>query len=353
MNKNKQPKHYLGHKAWATLITCISSILFFCTTAKANMPDNNTSSNIQISTFAEYELKKEQTVVSLLPYNTNTIIRYIERDKEETRVTIATPIEDNNSWVRFDSNFFIIDKKSGDRYCIRGVTRGIELNKKIWIKGQRGRMIEFTVIFPPLPSKVKYVDIREDVPQSVYENIGGNKWHFNNLAVQSYKPTKERIQYYNKDGSPKVSQDMQHIDLTDRQIVISPFLYENKTTISRIERDKKETRITIAVPIHGDRTWLMLSKGFCIVDCNRGETYQIKSLTRGMELNKVLWINGHRGKMAEFTMVFPPIKSNIKYIHLYTKYPEKGALSPLGGNTISWYNVPVKAYELSTGKIIY
>ena len=91
-----------------------------------------------------------------------------------------------------------------------------------------------------------------------------------------------------------------------------------------------------------------------MVDSKRGTAYKIKSLTRGIELNKILWINGHRGEMIEFTMVFPPLKSRVKYIDLYTKYPNEGTLIPLdAAEPWQWRNIRVKDYEQQTGKIIY
>lgn len=304
----------------------------------------------------EYELRKDQIVYSFQPISTPSMqLVCIDRDKKETRVTVAVPVSWDEQWFRFDSNFSIRDLKKGDIYRIRSLTRDIPLNRKLFIKGQRGRMMEFTMVFPPLPSKVKNVDIYEHSPNSIeYSQNQGYLWHIKNINVKSYRPTKERKQYYYENGTPKTSRDMEFADLTKEQIVLSPMPLTSKPTIQRIETDKHETRVTVAVPIYWDRNWITHSKGFCMVDSKRGKVYKIKSLTRGIELNKILWINGYRGKMLEFTMIFPPLKSKVKYIDLYTKYPEEGTLVPLNADKPwQWYNIRVKDYEQQVGKIIY
>lgn len=304
----------------------------------------------------EYVLRKDQIVCSFLPITAPSMqLICIDRDKKETRVTVAVPVTFDDQWFRFDSNFSIRNIKNGDIYRIRSLTRDIPLNQKFFIDGMRGRMVEFTMIFPPLPSKVKVVDIYEYSPNSAeYHQEQGYLWHMKNITVKAYRPTKQRKQYYYENGTPKTSRDMEFQNLTEDQIVLSPTPVTSGPTIQRIETTNNETRVTVAVPIHWDRNWVSHSKGFCMVDSKRGKVYQIKSLTRGIELNKIVWINGYRGKVVEFTMVFPPLKSNVKYIHLYTKYPEEGTLLPLdAGKPWQWYNIRVKDYEQQVGKIIY
>ena len=84
-------------------------------------------------------------------------MRFIERSKEDTRVTLAIPIHYDRHWLQFEKGLSIVDEDSKDVYRIRSVTRGIELNRVYWVVGQEGQMLEFTLVFPPLDRKVKTV----------------------------------------------------------------------------------------------------------------------------------------------------------------------------------------------------
>lgn len=317
-------------------------------------PRNNYQEERIYDDESEIELSERQLVESSHPFQGWTSIRYIEPLKNETRVVVITPLYDTRAWIKFNKGYCLVDNETGDIYKIRSVTRDMPLNKKLWFSGNKGQMMEFTMIFPPLKSKVKRVDLCDMFPgESGPAPAGGQSWEWRRIPVAAYLPPKDRTYYYQPDGSRKFERKLRHQTLTDSQIVELPGKIVYKTRIYRIETDKNETRVTLAVPIVRDENWTLFDKGFCIVDCRNGDEYKIRSLTRGMELNTALWIYGKSGRMVEFTMVFPPLKPKTKVINLYTKYPEESVAPPSAGEPWDWRNIRIENYMFPKGEIIY
>lgn len=301
-----------------------------------------------------HPLREDQVVVSLLPFDGGqTRLRYIEVDKDETRVTIATPIFFDSNWVQFDHGFCIVDRETGDTYMIRSLTRGIELNKTLAIQGKKNRMVEFTMVFPPLKKSVKSVDIYQKYPELLapMPSNSGAPWDWKNIKLANYAPPKDKDLYYDKEGRPLTPRKVQYVELREEQVVESKLPFKEQTLITSIVTDKNETRVTIATPIYFDRNWVQFDKGFCLEDCRNGDIYKMKGLARDIELNKTLVVVGKKGKMVEFTMVFPPLKKRVKRVNMYTKYREESALTPSNGNgEWNWRNVRLSDYS---GQIYY
>lgn len=304
-----------------------------------------------------YPLREDQVVVSLLAFERGrTFIRYIDTDRDETRITIATPIFFDSNWVQFDRGVCMVDRKTGDTYVIRSLTRGIELGKTLAVEGHKNRMVEFTMVFPPLKREVKYIDMHQKFPEMQIKSPSnsGEAWDWRNLKLADYQPPMDKDLYYDKEGRPKQNRKVEYLELRQDQVVLSALPKTDQTVITSIVNDKDETRVTLATPIHYDRNWVQFSKGFCIEDSRNGDIYKIRSLTRGIELNKTLVVVGQKGKMIEFTMVFPRLKKRSKYINLYTKYREDSALSPAySSEGWNWKNIAVADYKAEKGQIYY
>jgi len=106
--------------------------------------------------------KAQKVKISTESYQPGTIrLLYIDKQKEETLVTLLCSIDSNSLWYQFDDVFSIIDTKTRDQYRIRSIEGNYPLNKRIQITGHQGKMVEFTLVFPPLKSSVKKVDIRD------------------------------------------------------------------------------------------------------------------------------------------------------------------------------------------------
>ena len=307
--------------------------------------------------FTFYPLTEEQVVISLFPYAREERIKYIETDANETRVTILVPIHYESNWVQFNKGFCILDKASGDIYMIRSMTRGVELNKTYVVKGHKNRMAEFTMVFPPLKKSVKVVTLCQKYPgMGASSPSNGRDSYFPNVRIADYLPPEDLAQYYDKEGRPRTERKVEYVGLRDDQVVMSTLPFESRTRIKSIETDGDETRLTIAVPIYYDNHWVHFSKGYCMEDCRTGDIYQVRAIDRGIELNKTVVVRGHKGKMVEFTMIFPKLKKKVKKVNIFLKYPEDTGLAPTNGaGSWDWRAVRLSRYEPSriTGQIYY
>lgn len=136
-----------------------------------------------------YTLKPEQIKISNLPYRgfNNGELVSVERGDKETRVTIALPIHQPFNWIRTDSNFVIIDRKTNDRYFVRSIEKNIPVNQVVVIKGYARKMLELTYVFPPLKKSVKMVDITELTPSNVeLPNNSSKNLEFINININEY-----------------------------------------------------------------------------------------------------------------------------------------------------------------------
>lgn len=306
--------------------------------------------------FMFYPLSEDQVVISLLPYGNRSLLRYIDVDKDETRVTIVVPIHYDSNWVIFNKGYAMVDRESGDVYLIRSVTRGIEMNKAVTVEGHKKRMAEFTLVFPPLKKGVKVVDFCMKFPDMGIRSPSNgsiNSWMWKNIPIDSYAPPKNYAKYYDREGRPRLPRKVEYVNLRDEQVVVSPEPYSTQSKLISIETEGDETRVTVAEPIHFDSNWVMYSKGIRLVDCKTGEVYPIRGLTRGMELNKTLVVNGQKNKMAEFTLIFPALKKKVKRVNLLEAYSEEAALAPTNSAPWSWIGVKVADYNRKKGEIIY
>lgn len=307
--------------------------------------------------FMFYPLSEDQVVVSLLPYQDKTVLRYIDAGRDETRVTIAVPIHFESNWLVFNKGYCMVDRVSGDVYMRRSMTRGIEENKLLTVEGHEKRMAEFTMVFPPLKKGVKVVDFgtkfpEMGIPAPSNGTHGRDEWK--NIRVSDYAPPKDYAKYYDKEGRPRLPRKVEYVNLRDDQVVVSSEPYHGKSKLISIETQGNETRVTVAEPIHFNSNWVMFSRGIRLVDCKSGDVYPIQGLTRGMELNKSLVVSGKAHQMVEFTLVFPALKKKVKRVNLIEGFSEESALSPTNGTSNwGWPGVKVADYDKGKGEIIY
>ena len=73
-----------------------------------------------------------------------------------------------------------------------------------------------------------------------------------------------------------------------------------------------KTLVVLSVPIHYDRNWLVINKGLCIVDCKTGDEYPVLEEAHGIEMNKLLWVEGCQGRSVLLTLVFPKLPKRVK-----------------------------------------
>lgn len=315
-------------------------------TLSAESSDGTFSQEQNINHTVDIDLRADQVVLSRAPRKNNAYVRFIERSKEDTRVTLAIPIHYDRHWLQFEKGLSIVDEDSKDVYRIRSVTRGIELNRVYWVVGQEGQMLEFTLVFPPLDRKVKTVSIRDCFPEEKgLTPPNGGAWTLDNLKVDNFQPTAVRQAEYDREGRPLRSDKLEEVTLNANQLSVSSRHNGGRTQIQKIETLPDKTLVVLSVPIHYDCNWLVINKGLCIVDCKTGDEYPVQEEAHGIEMNKLLWVEGCQGRSVLLTLVFPKLPKRVKTIDFYNKYPDAGIISPTNGSSWNWWKIKIKDYQ--------
>ena len=162
-----------------------------------NVVDNESELKNEKILAEAYRVKKEQIRVSSIPFESNAEvvkISGIEKNNKETKVILAVRILRDGDWVRFDRGFTIIDKETHDRYLIRRLEREIPLDQTLILSNCANKMIEFTLIFPPLKRSVKVVDIIEVVSDDANQLTGHSEgWAFKDVNLKDYKVSSSKV----------------------------------------------------------------------------------------------------------------------------------------------------------------
>ena len=142
-----------------------------------------------------YRARPEQFTVSDIPFSSReTKVARIERNKNDTRVTLAIPIFFAEHWVYFDRGFAIVDKRNQDRYMIRKLENDLPLDKTIIISNNNQKVIEITMVFPPLKKSIEFIDIIEyQTDGGVKMSNGNGNWKFIDLKISDYSYPKGNL----------------------------------------------------------------------------------------------------------------------------------------------------------------
>lgn len=237
-------------------------------TLSAESSDGTFSQEQNINHTMDIDLRADQVVLSRAPRKNNAYVRFIERSKEDTRVTLAIPIHYDRHWLQFE--------------------------------------------------KVK---------------------------VDNFQPTAVRQAEYDREGRPLRSDKLEEVTLNANQLSVSSRHNGGRTQIQKIETLPDKTLVVLSVPIHYDRNWLVINKGLCIVDCKTGDEYPVLEEAHGIEMNKLLWVEGCQGRSVLLTLVFPKLPKRVKTIDFYNKYPDAGIISPTNGSSWNWWKIKIKDYQ--------
>ena len=108
------------------------------------------------------------------------------RAKEATYLTSTYRCQSDHFFFCFYSGDMLIDRKTGDRYMMRGLEY-YPTDTCFWINGSKGKNIRFVMVFPPLPKKVKTVDFF--IPSSPSRhNFDGSAKRERGLSVKDLRP---------------------------------------------------------------------------------------------------------------------------------------------------------------------
>jgi hypothetical protein len=101
-------------------------------------------------------------------------IENIERNKNETLVTLKTNIYWNWNWLFVDKKTCLIDTVTGDKYMLRDIQGAHEPGRLSAVHGLQGQQILQILVFPPLKKNVEVIDFYEpdnfkDTPSDLNE----------------------------------------------------------------------------------------------------------------------------------------------------------------------------------------
>lgn len=132
----------------------------------------------------------------------------------------------------------------------------------------------------------------------------------------------------------------------DIKLVNMAYIPGGKTILYKIERSRKETKVTFLQPLYFDSQWIHYSKGYTIVNKKNGDEYLVRGYDGNLPMGRVIIVRGCNKKLIYITLVFPRLKNNAKYIDIIEKAVEDDPC-PSNNNGIptSYKNVKVKAYS--------
>lgn len=86
--------------------------------------------------------------------------------------------------------------------------------------------------------------------------------------------------------------------------------------IYTIEKSETETKVTLVLGISADDTWFMINRAAKIIDPVSKDEYHLRSVVKGIPLDKIIMAPSSKGKMIAITLIFPPLKESVKRMNL-------------------------------------
>ena len=111
------------------------------------------------------------------------------RTKEATYLTSTFLCPADWWFFCFYSGDMLIDRKTGDRYMMRGLEY-YPTDTCFWLNGAAGKYVRFVQVFPPLPKQVKEIDIFQAGGPSRY-NFDGSPKRIEGLRVEDLRPRRD------------------------------------------------------------------------------------------------------------------------------------------------------------------
>lgn len=84
-----------------------------------------------------------------------------------------------------------------------------------------------------------------------------------------------------------------------------------------IHDEGDETIVTFSHSIYFDSQWVRFSKGIYIRDEGTGDIYKVRGYTDGLTMDRLLIVNGCKGKNVLVSLRFPKFKRKVKKITIY------------------------------------
>lgn len=146
--------------------------------------DNISDDDIPVKTHAKGALPSSESSGSIqAEFLSMKVPFYIIREKKETQLVLLSYVQSDSPTYFFSSNIFIVDKDTGDKYKVRRIEGGYNLDERFRLRHYKNNVIEFTLIFPPLPKSVNRID--------VIESGTTERWNYFNIKLKDIE--RERI----------------------------------------------------------------------------------------------------------------------------------------------------------------
>lgn len=111
------------------------------------------------------------------------------RAKEATYLTSTFLCPEDGWFFCFYSGDMLIDRKTGDRYMMRGLEY-YPTDTCFWISGSAGKYVRFVQVFPPLPKQVKEIGFYQAGGPSRF-NFDGSPKRIERLRVEDLRPKRD------------------------------------------------------------------------------------------------------------------------------------------------------------------
>lgn len=159
--------------------------------------------------------------------------------------------------------------------------------------------------------------------QETSDQVEGNKERDSRIFKNAYlvKPEQTRVS--------KIDYDWNH---------------PNQVKIVGIET-KKETRVTLAVPISGPSWWISFDRGFVLIDKMTNDCYKVRRLENELPLSKIMIVKGKSNKMVEVTLVFPALKKSVESVDLVENISDDVELPSNDGGPLIISDVKISNYK--------
>ncbi len=119
---------------------------------------------------------------------------------------------------------------------------------------------------------------------------------------------------------------------------------DSSKRIFRIERNDKETLVTVACKLYWDWNWIFRDKETCLIDEETGDRYMIRDIVGDEEVGRMSTVYGLKGKTIEQTLVFPPLKKKVKVVSFYEPDNYVDLPTYLNGGGLRVYHIKLDDY---------
>ncbi len=120
----------------------------------------------------------------------STYRNFVIRHKKYTQVDFVVNVLWSGHWISLESNAYLLDKSTGDKYMLQSVVGDHPLDKTIVIRDSKDKTVVFSMIFPPLDKSVTEVDLVViDNPDITYP--------VNSETAEQSAPRNQNLMIYN------------------------------------------------------------------------------------------------------------------------------------------------------------